>query len=75
MQIDVIGPFQAAPHLMRCKLYTSDRCVEIIMEKTEYENLLLDGFFIRNGKDKDSAGVLNTSEVYCIKKGGQNDHC
>lgn len=38
------------------------------MEKYEYENLIRDGFFIRDGKERDSANVLNTTEVYELQK-------
>jgi len=61
MQIDVIDIKNG---FAKCSLYTGERCVQIVMQEYEYENLIRDGFFIRNGQSKDSAGVLNTSDMY-----------
>lgn len=47
-----------------CNMYTGERCVRIFMTQYDYDALVRDGFFIRDGKDKDSAGVLNTTIVY-----------
>lgn len=51
-----------------CNLYTGDRCVEIVMKIGDYESLINDGFFIRDGKTADSANVLNTTLEYKPKK-------
>jgi hypothetical protein len=51
-----------------CNLYTENRCVRIVMHESEYENLLTEGFFIRDGKNVDSAGVLNTTATYYSPK-------
>lgn len=48
----------------KCNLYTDNRCVTIYMTESDYKELVRDGFFIRDGKTKDSANVLNTTEVY-----------
>lgn len=66
MQIDVIklGDFD----LVRCNLYTGDRCVSIVIKRDDYNLLIGDGFFIRDGKEPDSAGVLNTTREYELKK-------
>lgn len=45
-------------------MYTGERCVRIMMLISDYELLINDGFFIRDGKDKDSAGVMNTTTVF-----------
>lgn len=45
-------------------LYTGNRCVYIEMEEYEYKNLIRDGFFIRDGKSRDSANVLNTTNTF-----------
>jgi hypothetical protein len=47
-----------------CNLYTGSRCVKIAMSVGDYEALVRDGFFIRDGKQADSAGVLNTTNVF-----------
>jgi len=62
MQIDVIKPLTNI--VMECNLYTGDRCVKITMLRSDYELLVKEGFFIRDGKSKDSAGVLNTTQEY-----------
>jgi hypothetical protein len=49
-----------------CNLYTGQRCVKVIMLASDYESLQRDGFFIRDGQSKDSAGVLNTSNEYFL---------
>jgi hypothetical protein len=47
-----------------CNLYTENRCVQIIMTEVDYNNLVRDRFFIRDGKTADSAGVINTTAEY-----------
>jgi hypothetical protein len=34
------------------------------MTAQDYESLMRDGFFIRDGQTKDSANVINTTAVY-----------
>jgi len=62
MQIDVIK--WLTPYILECNLYTGDRCVKISMLRADYEALVRDGFFIRDGKEADSANVLNTTAEY-----------
>ena len=62
LQIDVIKELTRV--VVECNLYTGDRCIRITMLKTDYEQLIRDGFFIRDGKSIDSAGVMNTSREY-----------
>lgn len=47
-----------------CNLYTGKRCVKILMSSHDYNACIRDGFFIRDGKERDSAGLLNTTEAY-----------
>lgn len=49
-----------------CNMYTGVLCVEIALRTSEYKELIRKGFFIRDGKEKDSAGILNTTEVYVL---------
>lgn len=76
LQIDVLnmrsGANTNAAEMLECNLYTGGRVVKIYMNPIDYKLLILDGFFIRNGKQADSADVLNTTAEY-IKKGGNND--
>ena len=61
MQIDIrrIENGQALGYL-----YTGERCVKIAMPEEDYRLLIHDGFFIRKGRSEDSAGVINTTQVY-----------
>lgn len=61
LQIDVI---EEKGGMYRCNLYTGDRCVLVYMHQHDYERLIDDGFFIRDGKKPDSAGVLNTTNDF-----------
>lgn len=63
VQIDVTKR-EAMPHVTTCNLYTGGRCVPIFMRTCDYENLIRDGFFIRDGKTEDSAKVFNTTALY-----------
>lgn len=51
-----------------CNMYTDNRCVRILMSKQDYECLVRDGFFIRDGKSLDSADMMNTTAVYEFSK-------
>lgn len=51
-----------------CNMYTGVLCVKIAMSKNDYEELIRKGFFIRDGKNRDSADVLNTTETYVFQK-------
>ena len=51
-------------NLVVAGMYTGGRWVRIAMALTDYNDLVGDGFFIRDGKEKDSAGVLNTTKVF-----------
>ncbi|MCT4588341.1 MAG: hypothetical protein N4A71_11000 [Carboxylicivirga sp.] len=50
-----------------CNLYTGKRCIEVVMPEKHYHELMQDGFFIRDGKERDSANVLNTTDVFTNK--------
>lgn len=67
IQIDVIQ-VNKATNVTVCNLYTKDRCVKILIQTNDYEDLINDGFFIRDGKTTDSANVLNTTLEYTPKK-------
>ncbi len=45
-------------------LRTGERDVTILIPESEYLKLIKDGFFIRDGESRDSAGVLNTTATY-----------
>ncbi|WP_260395710.1 hypothetical protein [Phocaeicola dorei] len=57
-----------AIQFMKCKLYTDENIVIIMMNELDYERLKEEGIFIRDGKSRDSAGVLNTTNTFIEKK-------
>lgn len=61
IQIDVK---EITDNTVVCNLYADGRCVRIVMHISDYTTLCNDHFFIRSGKERDSAGVLNTTNVY-----------
>lgn len=63
IQIDVIGKVEGT-QFMKCKLYTNENIVIIMMNEFDYERLKKEGIFIRDGKSRDSAGVLNTTNTF-----------
>lgn len=56
-----------------CNLQTGGRDVRVIMSVADYHGLISDGFFIRDGKKGDSAGVINTTHTYYPKKETGNE--
>jgi hypothetical protein len=62
IQIDVVKGEQNGVYA--CNLYTGQRCVRMYIHQHDYESLINDGFFIRDGKKFDSANVLNTTNVF-----------
>jgi hypothetical protein len=64
MQLDVV---QRGATTIICNLYTENRCVKVVMSRSDYEALVRDGFFIRSGEEQDSAGVWNTTLNYGTK--------
>ena len=74
VQIDVMEINQEK-QVARCYLYTPEGTITMYIKQEDYEHLTRNGFFIRDGKQVDSAGVLNTTLAYYsipveeIKKG------
>ena len=63
IQIDVIGPIEET-ELMKCKLYVDGRVCVIGMSRYDYEELMREKVFIRDGKSVDSAGVITVSYTH-----------
>lgn len=63
IQIDVIGPIEET-ELMKCKLYVDGRACVIGMSRYDYEELMREKVFIWDGKSVDSAGVINTTNIF-----------
>ena len=55
IQIDVIGPIEET-ELMKCKLYVDGRVCVIGMSLYDYEELMREKVFIRDGTRGDSPG-------------------
>lgn len=63
IQIDVIGKLENS-QFVKCKLYIDGEATPILMPETEYQRLIQEGFYVRDGEQCDSAGVINTTKVY-----------
>lgn len=64
LQIDVKGEEPQNKDLICCNIYVDGRSYRFWTTKSEYELMLDDKVFIRNGKHLDSANVLNTTNVF-----------
>lgn len=67
IQIDVIGKIEGT-QFMKCKLYTNENIVIIMMNEFDYERLKEEGIFIRDGKSRDSAGGVEYNQYFHRKK-------
>lgn len=63
LKIDVIGPIEGTD-FVKCKLYADGRTCIFWTTQSNYEALMYDKIFIRDGKEIDSAGVINTTKVF-----------
>lgn len=65
LQIDVKGPVPGADNTMECLLSVDGRDCTFYMSKADYEALIYDGVFVRDGNKKDSSSkIVNTTDVY-----------
>jgi hypothetical protein len=64
LQIDVKGFNKEDENIVELNLIVDGRSCLCYTSKSNYEALMYDGVFIRDGKEKDSAGVLNTTKVF-----------
>lgn len=65
LQIDVKGFHEENESIVEFNLIIDGRTCLCYTSKSNYEALKYDGVFIRDGKEKDSAGILNTTKVFC----------
>jgi hypothetical protein len=64
LQIDVTGTLDDIA-MVECKIIINNgRTCLFYTSKANYEALIYDGVFIRDGKEKDSANILNTTHVF-----------
>jgi hypothetical protein len=68
LQIDVIGPHEEDEKIIECDIWIDGRCCTFYTSRANYQALMFDKVFVRDGKEKDSAGVLNTTNVFEEKK-------
>jgi hypothetical protein len=64
LQIDVLGAIKDNPNIIEMILSVDGRDSRCYISKDNYEALIGDGFFLRDGKEKDSAGCVNTTLIY-----------
>lgn len=71
LQIDVVGPAEdheiQGVKLMRCKLFVDGRTITFWTSKSNYDALVYDKVFVRDGKEKDSANMINTTNTFIEK--------
>lgn len=63
LKIDVIGPVEGTD-IVKCKLRVNGRTCAFWTTQSNYEALMYDNIFIRDGKEIDSDGVINTTKVF-----------
>lgn len=68
LQIDVLGPTEEDERIIECVLIADGRSCTFYTSRANYQALMLDDIFIRNGKEKDSSGILNTTSVFEERK-------
>lgn len=66
LQISVIAHTSIVKDALavECKLSINDTACKFFITPDNYERLIECGFFVRDGKTADSAGVINTTSVY-----------
>ena len=67
LQIDVLGEVGQNKNLVMCRLTVDGRDCRFIISKHDYEALINDNVFVRDGKTQDSADVWNTTNVFVEK--------
>jgi hypothetical protein len=70
MQLDVI---EIADKHVLCNFYMGVHCSKILMSRYDYDELVRKKVFIRDGKEKDSADVWNTTDEYRLPLAGVID--
>ena len=67
IQIDVIGKIEGT-QFMKCKLYTNENIVIIMMNEFDYERLKEEGIFIRDGKKSRFSRSIEYNQYFHRKK-------
>lgn len=53
--------------MVECHLWFNGRMYKTYMSTSSYESLIAEGLFVRDGKSEDSAGMINTTDLYSSK--------
>ncbi|MCT4636219.1 MAG: hypothetical protein N4A72_00790 [Bacteroidales bacterium] len=64
IQIDIKGFNKENNDIVEFNLIIAGRSCRCYMHESNYQALMYDGVFVRDGKSYDSAGVLNTTRVF-----------
>lgn len=64
LQIDVIGQIKDNGNVMQMRLIVDGRSCIIYMSTADYEALMYDKVFVRDGNSTDSAGVINNTNNF-----------
>lgn len=64
LQIDVIGTTEDDERIIECVLIVDGRSCIFYLSRANYQALMFDQVFIRDGQERDSAGILNTTHVF-----------
>jgi hypothetical protein len=64
LQIDIKGFHEENDRVVEFNLIVDGRTCLCYTSRSNYEALIYDGFFVRDGKEKDSAGILNTTKMF-----------
>ena len=66
LQIDVLRQVPET-ELMECNVWINNHIYKFFTHKQTYEELIKEEFFVRDGKESDSAGVMNTTNTFIEK--------
>jgi len=64
LQIDVKGPTKINSDIIECVLSVDGRDCTFFISRSDYEALMYEKVFIRDGMERDSAGILNTTNMF-----------
>lgn len=64
LQIDVLGEVVQDKNIIICRLTIDGRDCRCLISRRDYEALINDNVFVRDGKSQDSANVWNTTRMF-----------
>ena len=66
LQIDVKSKIDDL-NMVECHLWFNGRMYKVYMSSISYASLIAEGLFVRDGNSEDSAGMINTTDLYSSK--------